>query len=146
MELVTLKTFESAIDAHILRSRLSNEGITAFVFDENIMTLNPLYNIMVGGIKLKVSQADVEKATNILQSIEGGPLLDGDDRIVACPACQSTNLYSGFKSMKGITGLMSAILALFLGTYPLYYKTVFRCKDCGTEFQTNEHAKTNASS
>jgi hypothetical protein len=142
MELVTLKTFESAIDAHILRSRLSSEGITAFIFDENIMTLNPLYNIMVGGIKLKVSQADLEKATEIVRSIDGGPLRDEHDKILACPACHSTNLYPGFRSMKGAAGVLSAILSLFLGTYPLYFKTLYRCKDCGTEFQSDQQQKT----
>ena len=141
MELVTLKTFESAIDAHILRSKLSSEGITAFIFDENIMTLNPLYNIMVGGIKLKVSEADLEKATEIVHSIDGEPLRNEHDKVIACPDCHSTNLYAGFRSMKGAAGILSAILSLFLGAYPLYYKTLYRCKDCGREFQREQQNK-----
>ena len=52
MELITVKVFDSGIEAHILKARLESENIPCFIFDENIVTLNPLFNFAVGGIKL----------------------------------------------------------------------------------------------
>lgn len=54
MELITLKTFDNSIEAHLMKSKLKSENIVCFLFDENIVGLNPVYNIAVGGIKLKV--------------------------------------------------------------------------------------------
>lgn len=138
LALLTLKTFDSSLEAHLLKSRLSNEGIMAFLFDENIMTLNPLYNIMVGGIKLKVSELDFERAQRILNEIEQTPLRDESNTVLVCPACRSGNYYQGYKSMKGIGGILSAILAFMLTVFPLYFKSVYKCKDCGNEFQMNK--------
>ena len=135
MALVTIKIFDSAIDAHLLRSKLSNEGIISFIFDENIMSLNPLYNITVGGIKLKVPEADYERALQILSRIEGTPFRDENNNIVVCPSCGSGSLYQGFKSFKGVAGKISAILTLLLAIFPLYFKSVYKCKACGNEFQ-----------
>lgn len=137
MELVTLKTFENAIDAHLLRSRLSAEGITSFIFDENIMTLNPLFNMTVGGIKLKVPGVHFERAHEILCDIEGAPFRDEKNNVLNCPRCGSKNFFHNFKSFKGFGGILSAILTLLLGIFPLYFRSVFRCKDCGHEFQMN---------
>ena len=102
------------------------------------MTLNPLYNIMVGGIKLKVSELDFERAQRILHKIEQTPLRDECNRVLVCPACGSGNYYQGYKSMKGIGGMLSAILAFMLTVFPLYFKSVYKCKDCGNEFQMNK--------
>ena len=62
MKLITIKVFENAIDAHILKTKLESEGIPAILVDENIVTLNPLYNIAVGGGKLQVRDEDFGRA------------------------------------------------------------------------------------
>ena len=76
MALVTIKTFDNSIDAHMLRSRLENEGIGCYLFDENVVSLNPLYNVTVGGIKLKINDFDVEKAQVIINEVEQAPILN----------------------------------------------------------------------
>ena len=48
MGFITIKTFENAIEAEMLKTKLASEGIRAYLFDENITTLNPLLNIAVG--------------------------------------------------------------------------------------------------
>ena len=103
------------------------------------MTLDPLYGILVGGVKLKVSEKDFEKANSILQDMEGRPFIDDNDHIVKCPSCASQSLYQGFKSMKGFAGTLSAVVTLILGVFPLYFKNVYKCKVCGTEFKINRH-------
>lgn len=54
MKRVTIKTFDDAISAHLLRVKLESEDIPCFIRDEHIVTMNPLFNFAVGDIKLKV--------------------------------------------------------------------------------------------
>ena len=135
MSLITAKTFDNPIDAHLLRSKLENEGIQCFLFDENIVGINPLYNVTVGGIKLKILEEDVEKVKAILSEMEGRPFTDEEDKEIACPNCNSTAVISGLRSMKGFRGVLSAIASLLLTLYPFYYKSVYKCKACGREFK-----------
>jgi hypothetical protein len=86
----TIKTCENAMDAHILKAAIEAEGITCYLFDENIVTINPLYNITVGGIKLAVADADFEAAVKLLTTIESRPYLDDENKEVTCPSCHST--------------------------------------------------------
>ena len=128
--------FRSGIDVHIMKGRLETDGIDCFVFDENIMTLNPLYNIAVGGVKLKVNRVDVDKAKNIIHAVNAQPITDANEDIIICPQCHSNNLYSHFKSMKGFIGIVSAIISFIFSVFPIYFKLVYKCKDCGFEFKS----------
>ncbi|MEO0333074.1 MAG: DUF2007 domain-containing protein, partial [Bacteroidota bacterium] len=107
-----------------------NENITCFLFDENIVELNPLYNITVGGVKLKIDKADLDEATTIIEEIT-----NDQGEIIQCPNCQSEDIYSGFKSMKGARGVLSAITSFLFMVFPIYYKTVYKCKSCINEFK-----------
>ncbi|MEM8966424.1 MAG: DUF2007 domain-containing protein [Bacteroidota bacterium] len=135
MELVTIKTFDNPIEAHLMKSKLENENIICFLFDENIVGLNPLYNITVGGVKLKVSKIDLDEAATIIEETINSPLTNDQGNIINCPNCQSEDIYSGFKSMKGARGILSAIVSFLLMVFPIYYKTVYKCKSCGNEFK-----------
>lgn len=141
VKLITLRTFDNATTAHIQKSRLESEGIECYLFDENMSTLNLAYVIALGGIKLNIKSTDIEKAECILKEIEETHITDEDDKIISCPNCSSTELDTGVKSMKGIKGLLSAIMSFSLMTFPIYYKTVVKCKDCGCEFKYNEDRK-----
>ncbi|GAA4807830.1 hypothetical protein GCM10023231_41340 [Olivibacter ginsenosidimutans] len=134
MDFITLKVFDNPIEAHLLKSKLESEGIPCFLQDENIVALNPLYNYAVGGIKLNIPRADVALAQQILREIDDHPNLDEKEAIIACPQCGSTHLYTNFKSMKGAKGILSAIISFFMAVFPIYYKNVYKCKDCGAEF------------
>ncbi|MDG1331141.1 MAG: DUF2007 domain-containing protein [Crocinitomicaceae bacterium] len=134
MQLVTLRTFDTAIAAHILKNTLEGEGIVCHIFDENIMTLNPLMNVAVGGIRLQVNIEDLEKAKVIVAEIDGKPLTDEQDETIQCPNCESTELYIDFNSMKDPKGFLSMITSFILFTYPVYSKSVYKCKKCDTEF------------
>lgn len=135
MKFVTLKTFDNTIEANLLRSKLESEGIPCFLFDENMVSLNPLFNLTLGGIKLKIRESDAEKALHVIKEIESTPFTDEEDREVKCPNCQSVQLYSEFKSMRGFTGIIAAIVSFLLMVFPFYYRSVYKCKQCGTEFR-----------
>lgn len=134
MKQVQIKTFDDAISAHIVRNKLESEGIECFIHDEHIVTMNPLFNFAVGGVKLRVREEDATRALEFIREIEGEPLIDSNDQAIKCPNCASTDLYSNFRSMKGVMGVVSAIVSFLLSVYPIYMKTVYRCKECGTEF------------
>lgn len=138
MALVTIMTSDNGIDVHIMKGRLETDGIDCFVFDENIMTLNPLFNIAVGGVKLKVNEEDADKARAIIKELELQPLVDHNENVIQCPKCNSTNLYTNFKSMKGFFGFMSAIISLLLAVFPLHFKSVYKCKKCDFEFEVEK--------
>lgn len=133
MELVTLKTCDSAIEAHMIRSKLESEEIACYVFDENMVTLNALYANAVGGIKLKINRFDIDRALLVLEEIEQNKFVDSDNQVVHCPDCNSTDFYDHFKSFRGIKGMLSLIFSFAFLTYPLFYKTVYKCKKCGNE-------------
>ncbi|MNE14291.1 hypothetical protein D3C80_1071640 [compost metagenome] len=134
MKLITIKIFENAIEAHILKTKLESEGIPAIVVDENVMTLNPFYNIAVGGVKLQIRDEDFEKANAILTEIKQTPITDDNGRTLNCPKCGSANLYTGFKTASNAKGFWAFILSFLYLVFPIHYKSVYRCKDCGNEF------------
>lgn len=134
MGMVTLRTYDNHINAHLAKTKLESEGIVCYLFDENINTLNPLYNMATGGIKLKVSSEDLEWAEHIISETEVAKHTDEKDAVISCPSCGSDDLYIGFKSMKGIRGFFSVVVSFLLMIFPIYYKTVYKCKSCGHEF------------
>ena len=135
MELITIKTFDNSIDAHLLRIELENEGIECYIYDEHTVTVFPLYSNAVGGVKVKILKTDLERARNIVHPSKA---------FAICPNCNSQNVISNYKSMKGVKGFLSAFTSLFTSTYPLHYKVVNKCRDCNEEFIENEDSTTSS--
>lgn len=136
MNFITLKTFDSSISAHILKSHIEDHGIEVFIFDENIITVNPLLGVAVGGIKVKVEETDFVEAQRILAELDKQPYTDNENEIIHCPSCDSESVYADFISMKSTRGVIAAILSFIFGTYPIYYKRVYKCKSCNHEFKS----------
>lgn len=134
MGLITFKTFDNSIDAHILKIKLESEGITCFLFDEHMVSVNPLYSQLIGGIKLKINKEDLIHAKNIVLELEQTPYTTEDEQVIACPKCQSVHIQSGYRSMRSVGAVISAIVSFLLVVFPLYRKSVYKCLDCGNEF------------
>jgi hypothetical protein len=67
-ELVTVATYDKITDAHIALGRLSAEGIEAQLFDEQMVQMDWLYAIALGGIKLRVTRGDEKAARQVLET------------------------------------------------------------------------------
>lgn len=134
MSLITLKTFNYAADANLMKATLEMHGITCYLFDENMVTMNALYNNCLGGIKLKIDESYKEQAIEILKEIENEPYTDDKENIIYCPRCESSNISSGQIKTKGFWAILRNLFWLLLAIYPLYVKRVYRCNDCGKEF------------
>ena len=134
MGLVTIRTFDNSSEVHLYKTKLLSLGIECFIFDEQMNTLNPIMGVAFGGIKLKVNGNDYEKSNQVITEIENAILTNEKDEVIRCPNCNSDELYTGFKSIKSVKGILSTITSFLFMVYPLYYKNVYKCKKCGTEF------------
>ncbi|MEO8067347.1 MAG: hypothetical protein ABI599_06610 [Flavobacteriales bacterium] len=71
-DFVTVAIFVNPHEMAVYRARLEWEGIECFAKDENIVSANPFYSNAVGGIKLQVPLADLQRARELL--VEAGAL------------------------------------------------------------------------
>ena len=72
VNLVTVATFWSAPEAHVVRSRLEAEGIRAYVMDE--LATGTTWGLLndAGGIKVQVAEKDLGRALEVLADKESG--------------------------------------------------------------------------
>ena len=77
-EFVTVATYDKVVDAHIALGRLSAEGIEAQLFDQNMVQMDWLYSIALGGIKLRVARGDEKAARDVLATDYSASLNDVD--------------------------------------------------------------------
>ncbi|WP_338811834.1 hypothetical protein V9L05_10455 [Bernardetia sp. Wsw4-3y2] len=136
MSLLTVKVFSTPTEAHLFKSRLENEGIDCYLFDENIAGMNFTYDVAIGGIKAKVNSADTQRVKEVLQKLEEEQ--KAKDIFIICPVCESTEHYKNFTSIKGWKAILATIFSFLTFSYPVYKKTVYKCKECGNEFEKGE--------
>ena len=67
MELVTLKIFNTEIEAEMLKIFLETSGVETFVFGNILAITYNLFNTTSGGVQLKVSENDFEKANELVE-------------------------------------------------------------------------------
>ena len=136
---ITLATFMFPTEAYGLMARLKAEGIECFLFDENIVYVNPFLSNAVGGVKVKVRESDVQKALLILKQIDEENKKEErliDDKWAKdyvpvetyCPECESSRVF------RKKFPLYKTILAII--GFPIYLALAFLtkkhyCADCG---------------
>ncbi len=131
MKLKSLKTFDNLIEAPLLKTKLESENIYCFLQDEYLVATNPLYSFAVGGIKLQVKTTDYNTALAILKEDDLKSLTS--DSSEKCINCGHNVFYHNYKSVKGLKGFLSMLFSFLFQTYPVYYKNVHKCKNCGYE-------------
>ena len=142
-DLITLRTFDNYVTAHIVKAKLETEGIKCVLIDENTVTIQWHIASAIGGIKLKVAYVDVVHANHILEVTEQEAYaesqtpgfwdeedmeqLNPDNRI--CIHCGSKNTRKDDFDKKP-----AFISWLFLG-FPLFFKSEkWHCFHCGEKF------------
>lgn len=150
MPLVTLTTFRTAQDAHLAKAVLEDEGVPAFLGDENVTSIAPYMS--PAGVKLQVAAEDVDRAEGILNRIAG---LDVAERTTAsaqqairhpeqCPHCGSPDV-RGTRRLFGFLVCAALLVAVGVAVDQLimaFYLTLavcifflvaspYRCADCG---------------
>lgn len=133
---VTVAVYNSGIEAEIARTRLEDEEIEAFIFDDNTIGMVPVLSTMLGGVKLKTAASNAERATEILREVQGHPLTDDEGADIRCPQCGSGNIDNGFVHARTFGAKASAIASYMVLGVPISSDSVYKCKDCGFEFPT----------
>ena len=67
MVFVTLKIFNTEIEAEMLKIFLETSGVETFVFGNILANTYNLFNTTSGGVQLKVSENDFEKANELVE-------------------------------------------------------------------------------
>jgi hypothetical protein len=128
--LVTVASFDEPHKANIARMKLESEGIKCFLSGENFVATYWLYSLAEGGIKLKVNEADLAAASEILarkvtSSDTQLPSELGEYDLI-CPKCCSENIEYERYSWK------MAMISILLFRLPVtWLKEEYKCLDCG---------------
>jgi len=140
---VVYSTFYNPLEANIVKSRLEDSGFACFLADENVATIQPLYNQAIGGVKLIVFERDVE-AINALLAEDNSLDLASSDEVVdenepaaantVCERCESTNVGYGMATEKKYSP-WATILSFLTFTTPIKANKCYHCYNCGHEFK-----------
>jgi len=86
--LVTVASYDNALDADYWEGMLDAQGIPVVVADRTTVTMDWLYARALGNIKLQVPEADAARAREILEAqrkaAPGRPELSASDRAARC--------------------------------------------------------------
>ena len=69
--MITVATFTKPEEAHLLRMRLENAGIKAYIQDENLVQMDLLYSNAVGGVRVQVADEDLDAVKELLSTDKG---------------------------------------------------------------------------
>ncbi len=70
MKFIQLTSFDNYIEAHMVMGNLQGEDIACWLKDEYSVTIDPMLSNAIGGIKLMVPEAQVERAISVLQALQ----------------------------------------------------------------------------
>ena len=134
--MVHFKTFQNSIEAQMFFAKLLENGVQAYLFDENA---NQLYHTesMLMGVRVMVGESDVEAAKAIDSQWQA---MRSSELKYSCPKCGSGALVSNYSlplyAKKGkIKKMWGELLELL---WPQSQKLELHCKECGYDFSSNE--------
>jgi predicted RNA-binding Zn-ribbon protein involved in translation (DUF1610 family) len=123
-----LTAFANYMDAHLCQMHLEEEGINCWLKDENTVTIDPILTNAIGGIKLMVHEAQLERAADLLRIMK-----NKEHQSTPCPNCNSLNVEYIVTNRKAGNWL-SALTTFILGDFAMAPHRVYHCFDCGFEF------------
>ena len=121
-----IATYDNYLVANMTLGMLQENEINCHLKDENIVTVDPLLNPAVGGIKLMVDDADRDKALALLKQAEIDYLKE-----VPCPHCGNFALGVEEK-IDQPAGLWQKLKNLAAYGQESTYQKYYRCNSCGT--------------
>ena len=70
--MITISTFTTATEAHIVKGRLEAEGIRTSIADEHLITVDWTMSLALGGVRLQVPAESVAQAQKIISELDSG--------------------------------------------------------------------------
>jgi DNA-directed RNA polymerase subunit RPC12/RpoP len=129
MDFIELRSFDNYIEANIVLNMLRHHNINCHLKDENIITIDPLLSPALGGMKLMVHHAHVERAWDLMEGAEQEYLKN-----IACPVCHSHSL-KVISITKTHRCKLSALASMLLNGHSVEVKKIYRCSSCGYDFK-----------
>lgn len=127
MKFVILRSYDNYINANLQLQQLEAEGIRAYLQDENSAIITPYLSNAAGGIKLLVFEDQLQRATEIINSIE-----EEYRKSLPCPQCNSFTIHPVVDTKEASNWFTSLVRSLF-GNYTASVKIIYRCFTCGYE-------------
>jgi len=91
---VTVASCSTSPEAHAIRCHLEAAGITVFLADEFLVTMDWLLSNAVGGIKVQVPESEAERARQVLAE-------EADEEQPNLPQRKNVEIEERFKERKG---------------------------------------------
>jgi len=80
-DFVTVAQFLNPTDAYIVCSRLGASGVPAVVADSNLVQMNSLWAVAVGGVRIRVPENRVAEAKEVIEAFNRGDFALPDDGV-----------------------------------------------------------------
>ena len=119
-KIIICRTFDSFIEANIIKAKLDAYGIPCFLSGENLTYLTT--SLLSGGIDLHIFEQDKERVADLL--LNELQNLNTED-LISCPNCRSKRILDISKNQPGPAKVVKIILQLSKTHY---------CLNCDTEF------------
>jgi hypothetical protein len=126
MKFIPVKTFDSYVTANIWLGRLQEENIVCYLQDEYSVTINPALSNAVGGIKLCVTPAQMERCRELICKFEA-------ENALVCPDCSSPEIIFVTRNIFGNNTFLK-LVADFFKLRPTGTKDGYHCSNCGSLF------------
>lgn len=124
-KIVVFNSYDTVMDANLVKTKLDAYGVPCFLTDENFVNLYPIRNDLFPGVRLYIFEKDLDQAKEILVE---------EHARQRCPSCQSTHIVFEPSRKGKFTPILTSILfGLFLPV-----KRVYICENCEKEFDTLE--------
>ena len=129
MEFVPIRSFDNYIEANIVMTMLRDHDINCHLKDEHIITIDPLLSPALGGMKLMVHYAHIDRAWDLIDQAEKQYLSS-----IACPICKKHDL-KAISVTKKYKCRLSALASMLLNGQPVSVTKMYQCKACGYDFK-----------
>jgi Putative prokaryotic signal transducing protein len=129
MDFIELRSFDNYIEANIVLNMLRHQNINCHLKDENIITIDPLLSPALGGMKLMVHHAHVERAWDLIEDAEKEYLKN-----IPCPVCRAHALQA-VSVTKTHRCRLSALASMLLNGHSVEVSKIYRCSKCGYDFK-----------
>lgn len=129
MDFVELRSFDNYIEANIVLNMLLHSNINCHLKNEEIATTVPFLSHEIGGMKLMVHHAHVQRAWDLIEKAEEEYL-----KKIPCPVCHSHAL-KAVSLMKNHRNKLVALASMLLNGHSVEVTKIFRCANCGYDFK-----------
>jgi len=128
MNFKQVASYDNFMLANMTMGLMTENDIKCQLKDENIITMDPLLNAAVGGIKLLVEEKDYDKAIALMKKAEEDYVKD-----IACPICKIHAMCIEEKT-NAPQHFWGKLKNQVLFGQPSTYSKKYRCTNCNKLF------------